>query len=114
VADAEQLQDAIRAADGVVNATPVGMAAHPGTSFDTGLLNSRQWVSDVVYRPLRTELLAGAEAVGCRTLDGGRMCVHQGAEAFRLFTGLEPDPQRMRRIFLSLIDSEHRSSELEK
>lgn len=114
VAVAGQLQQAIRAADGVVNATPIGMAAHPGTSFDTGLLNSGQWVSDVVYRPLDTELLAKARAIGCRTLDGGRMCVHQGAEAFRLFTGLEPDPQRMRRIFLSLIDSEHRSSELEK
>jgi shikimate dehydrogenase len=114
VADAGQLSGAIRAADGVVNATPLGMAAHPGTSFDVGLLHSGQWVSDVVYRPLRTELLAKAEAIGCRTLDGGRMCVHQGAEAFRLFTGLEPDPQRMRRIFLSLIDSEHRSSELEK
>jgi shikimate dehydrogenase len=114
VADAGQLQDAIRVADGVVNATPTGMAAHPGTSFDAGLLNSGQWVSDVVYRPLRTELLTRAEAIGCRTLDGGRMCVHQGAEAFRLFTGLEPDPKRMRRIFLSLIDAEHRSSALEK
>ena len=93
-------------ADGLVHCTPVGMAAHPGTSFDTGLLNKGQWVSDVVYRPIHTELLARAEALGCRTLDGGRMCVHQGVEAFRLFTGLEPDPQRMRQIFLSLIESE--------
>lgn len=114
VADSAQLRQAIGSADGVVNATPVGMAAHPGTSFDVGLLSGSQWVSDVVYRPLRTELLAKAEALGCRTLDGGRMCVHQGAEAFRLFTGREPDPQRMRRIFLSLIDAEQSSSDLEK
>ncbi|WP_342767706.1 shikimate dehydrogenase [Arthrobacter silvisoli] len=114
VADGGQLRQAIHSADGVVNATPLGMAAHPGTSFDVGLLSPSQWVSDVVYRPLRTELLAKADAMGCRTLDGGRMCVHQGAEAFRLFTGREPDPQRMRRIFLSLIDAEQRSSDLEK
>ncbi|TNB73000.1 shikimate dehydrogenase [Arthrobacter sp. BB-1] len=106
VADPGELIASIRSADGVVNATPVGMAGHPGTSFDTGLLNKGQWVSDVVYRPIHTELLARAEALGCRTLDGGRMCVHQGVEAFRLFTGLEPAPQRMRQIFLSLIESE--------
>lgn len=114
VAEAAEVPEAIQMANGVVNATPMGMAAHPGTSFDVGLLNSSQWVSDVVYRPLRTELLVRAQEAGCRTLDGGRMCVHQGAEAFRLFTGLEPDSQRMRNIFLSLIDAEQGSSELKK
>jgi shikimate 5-dehydrogenase len=72
-------------------------------------------VSDAAYRPLRTELLAKAEALACRTLDGARICVHQGRslQAFH-FTGRVPDPQRMRRIFLSLIDAEQSSSDLEK
>ena len=72
----------------------------PGTSFDTGLLSPRQWVAEIVYMPLRTQLLEEAAQRGCRTLDGGRMAVFQAVDAFRHFTGLEPDVQRMREAFL--------------
>ncbi|WAU86499.1 shikimate dehydrogenase [Streptomyces sp. Qhu-G9] len=82
-------------ADGVVQATPVGMAAHPGLPFAAGLLHPGLWVAEVVYRPLETELLRAARAVGCAALDGGGMAVFQAADAFRLFTGREPDSVRM-------------------
>ncbi|MFF2511088.1 shikimate dehydrogenase [Streptomyces sp. NPDC058086] len=82
-------------ADGVVHATPTGMAAHPGLPFPAGLLHPGLWVAEVVYRPLETELLRTARAVGCATLDGGGMAVFQAADAFRLFTGREPDAVRM-------------------
>ncbi|MDP9841972.1 shikimate dehydrogenase [Streptosporangium lutulentum] len=82
-------------ADGLVNVTPTGMAAHPGLPLPTGLLHPALWVADVVYRPLETELLRQARALGCRTLDGGGMVVFQAAHAFRLFTGCEPDAERM-------------------
>lgn len=82
-------------ADGAVHATPTGMAAHPGLPFPAGLLHPGLWVAEVVYRPLETELLRTARAVGCATLDGGGMAVFQAADAFRLFTGREPDAVRM-------------------
>ncbi|MGW3662322.1 shikimate dehydrogenase [Streptomyces sp. NPDC005141] len=82
-------------ADGIVHATPTGMAAHPGLPFPAGLLRPGLWVAEVVYRPLETELLRIARAVGCATLDGGGMAAFQAADAFRLFTGREPDPARM-------------------
>ncbi|MBI0382930.1 shikimate dehydrogenase, partial [Streptomyces albiflaviniger] len=44
---------------------------------------------------LETPLLAAARAAGCRTLDGGGMAVFQAADAFRLFTGREPDAEQM-------------------
>jgi shikimate dehydrogenase len=53
------------------------------------------WVAEVVYRPLETELLRAARALGCATLDGGGMAVFQAVDAFRLFTGREPDAARM-------------------
>ncbi|WP_390899237.1 shikimate dehydrogenase [Streptomyces mirabilis] len=81
--------------DGVVHATPTGMAAHPGLPFPAELLHPDLWVAEVVYRPLETELLRTARAVGCATLDGGGMAVFQAADAFRLFTGREPDAVRM-------------------
>ncbi|MGW8875909.1 shikimate dehydrogenase [Streptomyces mirabilis] len=82
-------------ADGVVHATPTGMAAHPGLPFPAELLHPGLWVAEVVYRPLETELLRTARAVGCATLDGGGMAVFQAVNAFRLFTGREPDAVRM-------------------
>lgn len=96
----EELRAAIEAGDGVVNATPMGMAAHPGTSLDTTWLSPQHWVAEIVYMPLETQLLREARERGCRTLDGGRMAVHQAVDAFRHFTGLEPDETRMRRTFL--------------
>lgn len=100
--DARGVEEAITAADGVVNATPMGMLAHPGTAFDTSCLTPRHWVGDVVYMPIETQLLKDARELGCRTLDGTRMAIHQAVDAFRLFTGLEPDVERMRATFLSL------------
>jgi shikimate dehydrogenase len=92
--------------DGLVHCTPVGMAAHPGVPLDLGLLEARHWVADIVYRPIDTELVRGARAKGCAVLDGGRMAVGQAADAFRIFTGLEPDPDRMRSHFLELVAAE--------
>jgi shikimate dehydrogenase len=93
-------------ADGLVHCTPVGMAAHPGVPLDMSLLESRHWVADIVYRPIETELVRGARAKGCEVLDGGRMAVGQAADAFRIFTGLEPDADRMRAHFLELVAAE--------
>lgn len=87
----DRLADLLAQADGVVHATPTGMAAHPGLPFPAGLLRPDLWVAEVVYRPLETELLRTARAVGCATLDGGGMAVFQAVDAFRLFTGREPD-----------------------
>lgn len=100
--DARGIEDVIASADGVVNATPMGMPAHPGTAFDVSCLTKDHWVGDVVYMPIETELLKAARALGCETLDGTRMAIHQAVDAFRLFTGLEPDVSRMRETFLSL------------
>jgi shikimate dehydrogenase len=91
----DRLAALLAGADGIVHATPTGMAAHPGLPLAAGLLHPGLWVAEVVYRPLETELLRAARAVGCATLDGGGMAAFQAADAFRLFTGREPDAGRM-------------------
>ncbi|MET9792429.1 shikimate dehydrogenase [Streptomyces canus] len=91
----DRLPRLLAGADGIVHATPTGMAAHPGLPFPAELLRPGLWVAEVVYRPLETELLRTARALGCATLDGGGMAVFQAADAFRLFTGREPDAARM-------------------
>jgi shikimate dehydrogenase len=96
------LAAAVAAADGVINATPMGMANYPGLPLPAALLRPALWVAEIVYFPLETELLRTARALGCRTLDGGGMAVFQAVEAFRLFTGIAPDAERMRRHFAAM------------
>ncbi|GKY86515.1 shikimate dehydrogenase (NADP(+)) [Sinisalibacter aestuarii] len=99
---AEAVSDLARAAaraDGIVNATPMGMAKLPGTAIPVELIDPGHWVADIVYFPLETELLRAARAKGCRTLDGSGMAVFQAVRAFSLFTGLTPDANRMRATF---------------
>ncbi|GIH28628.1 shikimate dehydrogenase (NADP(+)) [Acrocarpospora phusangensis] len=93
----------VRRADGLVHATPTGMAHHPGLPLPPDLLRPKLWVAEIVYRPLETELLREAALRGCRTLNGGGMVVFQAAEAFRLFTGREPDTERMLAHLTSLV-----------
>ncbi|MFF9489784.1 shikimate dehydrogenase [Streptomyces sp. NPDC014676] len=100
----DRLPELLGAADGLVHATPTGMAAHPGLPLPAGLLHPGLWVAEVVYRPLETELLRTARAAGCATLDGGGMAAFQAADAFRLFTGREPDSARMLADLTELTD----------
>ena len=101
--DLSQLPMHVAAADGLVHATPTGMAAHPGLPIPAQLLRADLWVADIVYRPLETALVRAARAAGCRVLDGGGMAVFQAVDAFRLFTGVEPDADRMIAHFADLV-----------
>lgn len=98
----ENLADALSAADGLVNTTPVGMAKLPGTPLPVELLHRRLWVAEIIYFPLETELLRHARALGCPTLDGGTMAVFQAVKAFELFSGRQADSIRMQAHFASL------------
>ncbi|WP_328874976.1 shikimate dehydrogenase [Streptomyces sp. NBC_00287] len=104
-ASPDRLAELLTEADGIVHATPTGMAAHPGLPFPAELLHPGLWVAEVVYRPLETELLRTARELGCATLDGGGMAVFQAADAFRLFTGREPDSARMLADIAELADT---------
>jgi len=98
----QDLPALLASADGLVNATPVGMIGHPGVPVPAELLQPPLWVADVIYRPLETDLLRLADQAGCRTLNGGGMVVFQAAQAFHLFTGVEPDGERMLSHFREL------------
>ncbi|MFD5539743.1 shikimate dehydrogenase [Streptomyces sp. NPDC127079] len=89
------LPELLAGADGLVHATPTGMAAHPGLPLPAESLRPELWVAEVVYRPLETELVRAARESGCAVLDGGGMAVFQAADSFRLFTGREADAARM-------------------
>ena len=86
---------ALQGASGLIHATPTGMAKLPGLPLPAELLQPAMWVSEIVYFPLETALLAAARAIGSRVVDGGTMAVGQAIGAFELFTGLRADAPRM-------------------
>jgi shikimate dehydrogenase len=104
--DVDGLGAALKTSAGVVNATPIGMAAHPGSPLPDELLHPDLWLADIVYRPLDTALLRAARAAGCTVLNGAAMAVHQAADAFELITGLPADRQAMHRDFDELVAAE--------
>jgi shikimate dehydrogenase len=103
VEHATDLPAALERAQGLVHATPTGMAHSPGLPLPAALLRPDLWVSEIVYFPLETELLKAARAAGCVTLDGGGMAVGQALGAFRLFTGRDADATRVERHFRQLV-----------
>jgi shikimate dehydrogenase len=105
-AAAEAVDDPAAAAllaDGIVNATPVGMTKIPGLPLDAGLIEARHWVADVIYFPLETELIRLARQRGCRVLPGGGMAVFQAVRAFELFAGITPDAAAMAEVFRAAV-----------
>ncbi len=94
-AELDTLDELLESADGLIHATPTGMVGHPGTAVPSELLDPGMWIADVVYMPIETTLLSEARARGCRTLDGAAMVALQAAGSLELFTGVEPDADRM-------------------
>lgn len=79
------------AADVVVNATPVGLKAEDAPVLPEGAWRAGQTVCDLIPVRRETATLAAARRAGARTVDGLGMLAAQGAEAFRIWTGLKPD-----------------------
>jgi shikimate dehydrogenase len=88
-------------ADIIINTTPLGMAPDIHSSpVDKTVLHAGTVVMDIVYNPLDTRLLCDARTVGCKTIDGLSMFIHQGAHQFRLFTGQEPPLELMKNTII--------------
>jgi shikimate dehydrogenase len=105
VSSHERLSGVLAEADGVVNATPIGMAHHPGSPIAQSDLRADLWVADIVYRPADTALLRAARALGAPTLHGGGMNAYQATAAFELFTGRPADAGAMLAHSAELFDS---------
>jgi len=74
----------------LVNATSAGMVGSPLLDMPLDDLPADAAVCDIVYNPLRTNLLQAAKARGLRTVDGLGMLMHQAVPAFEAFYGVRP------------------------
>lgn len=74
----------------VINTTSIGMHGTAFENLNLDLLAADALVTDIVYVPLLTPLLAQAQARGLRTVDGLGMLLHQAVPGFEAWFGLRP------------------------
>jgi shikimate dehydrogenase len=91
VVDWVQAGNMIEDASLIVNTTSLGMTGQAELRIPLDGLHAGQVVTDLVYSPLRTRLLAEAEAAGCQTVDGLGMLLHQAVPAFERWFGQRPE-----------------------
>lgn len=86
----------------LVNATPVGMSPHAGVSplskEKLAAFTSLQCVIDLIYNPLRSQLLLDAESLGILNANGLKMLVAQAARARSLFLGQDVSDSQIESI----------------
>jgi shikimate dehydrogenase len=80
----------VSGADLLVNTTSLGMVGQPALDLDLSPLPPHAVVTDIVYVPLETPLLAAAKARGLRTVDGLGMLLHQAVPGFARWFGVTP------------------------
>ena len=81
----------------LVNTTSLGMIGKGELRVPLDGLRKQTVVTDLVYAPLKTRLLATAEEVGCVTVDGLGMLLHQAVPAFERWFGRRPEVDRATR-----------------
>ncbi|EKF19021.1 shikimate dehydrogenase [Nitratireductor pacificus] len=86
----QELPVLLASADLLVNTSALGMTGKPPLEIALEPLPDHAIVSDIVYAPLRTDLLAVAEARGLATVDGLGMLLHQAAPGFERWFGVRP------------------------
>lgn len=82
--------------DGLLNGTPVGMVGYPGSAFEPKAIAQAAWVFDAVYTPIETMFIQSATAAGAQIISGYELFFFQGVHAWRHFSGLDVDTQKLR------------------
>lgn len=91
VYDWVQAGNAIEEAATVVNTTSLGMVGKSEFRIPLDGLSPEAVVTDLVYTPLDTALLLRAREIGCRTVDGLGMLLHQAVPGFERWFGVKPE-----------------------
>jgi len=102
-----------RAADLVIQASPVGMKKEDPSLMPPEAFREGQRVFDLIYMYPKTAFLSTAKTAGAQTANGLGMLLHQGARAFEIWTGIHPDVAAMRNALEAAVYGEvlHRGNE---
>lgn len=103
VVDWNLASEMLASAATLVNTTAAGMDGKPELRVSLDALSPDALVTDLVYTPLRTQLLEAAAQKGCRTVDGLGMLLHQAVPGFERWFGVKPEvDEETRRVMLEV------------
>lgn len=105
--------DSLRGLEGfdvMVHTTPVGMSDHPGMIVPANWLRADLVVFDAVYKPVETELIKQARAIGAKIVHGGKMLLHQAFRQFELYTGHTAPREAMTKAMEVALATEQRGT----
>jgi len=94
--DPARLAEELEETDLIINATSLGMKPGEGSPLPARMILPHHLVFDMIYAPPKTPLLRAAEGNGARIANGSDMLLHQGAAAFAIWFGQDPDIHVMR------------------
>lgn len=86
-----ELDSILKTTDLVINTTSLGMTGQPPLDLNLSALPSHTIICDIVYSPLKTELLKRAEERGLATVEGLGMLLYQAVRGFELWFGVRPE-----------------------
>jgi shikimate dehydrogenase len=96
-----EYKETIKNADLIINTTPVGMYSQSGKNklvINPEYLNENQFVVDLIYNPLKTELLKEAEKRGAQIGNGLPTLIYQAEASFKLWTQEMPNKNKWKQI----------------
>ncbi len=101
----EKLSEELNDADVLVNTTPVGMYPNEDQKpiVTSDMMHHDLLVNDIVYNPIKTDLLKEAEKAGAKTINGTKMLIYQGLESFRIWTGITPPVEIFERTLMNVL-----------
>ncbi|MFK8036440.1 MAG: shikimate dehydrogenase [Hyphomicrobiales bacterium] len=89
----EQAKQAAIDADGLVNATALGMQQYPGSAFEQCWILGQKWAFDAVYTPVETQFLSFAMSAGLKTISGFELFKHMAIASFSAYTNRAVDEE---------------------
>lgn len=100
-----EIQQHIKDADVLINATSIGMKPNSDqTPVTAKSLKPELAVMDIVYNPIETKLAKDAKAAGAKVVSGVEMLIYQGAAAFEMWTGCNAPVEVMRKAALNHLE----------
>lgn len=99
----EQSDSYVQGANGLVNATALGMIQYPGMAFKAEQIGTQEWAFDAVYTPIWTEFMETAKAKNLTCFTGFSLFKHMAVRTFKTYTGMDVEPADADRVIDPLV-----------
>lgn len=106
-----EIKGIVNRVDIVVNATSIGLKRSDPSPIPKELLHPELFICDLIYNPPETALIEYAKELGCKYINGIGMLLHQGGGSFKIWTGVEPPLEVMKKALEGALKKIYQTSD---